>query len=767
MSGSMGTASRVWLLVCLFFASTAPGGTIYVDDDAAGADDGSSWTNAYRCLQDALADANAVRGPMEIRVAQGVYRPDSDAIHPEGTRDRSASFWLLDGVALMGGFGGVTAPDPDARDIALYETILSGDLAGDDGVVLDPCDLLTEPTRAENSRAIVTAGPCSRAAVLDGFTICGGNGMREGCWLDEMGGGLLLSYYGADCCPSVRNCTFAGNCALVGGAAFVIGARPEFVYCTFVGNAASDGGAMSTSMWRDGPWFVSACDLVIRDCVFADNYARSWGGALDVGAGEPFTLEGCTFTRNKSGDRGGAICNAQSISLVNCLLIHNVAARGGGAVYSSGRALDIFSCTFSGNTAPAGWALTSFTPRTTVTNSILWDDGSEQSGEIEIGAITGLDVTYSDIRGGWPPGEGNTDADPLFAGPGHWSRGRWYDGDYHLKSQAGRWDPVNKRWVADDVTSPCIDAGDPYSPVRDEPVPNGGRINMGVYGGTPEASKSPASGPTAGLWSEPVPLAEVNLDTAEEWSPVLSADGLTLYFGRVNRPESYWARIFQATRSSREPYSRFTSVTELPGSLNQSVEHVICPWISADGRRMYYTHQVGSVFRLMVSERPAGATGWPMGTEISELNQLNPRLHTARLTADELTIFFAGPDQQGAGAEYDIWMATRPSRDGPFIEPAPMTELNSPANDLQATPSTDGLSLYFASNRSGRYQLFRATREGRRASFGPPVHLAFFDTPGGHTMFPYLSPDGKEFYFMRQRGENRSARDIWVSYRLD
>ena len=47
-----------------------------------------------------------------------------------------------------------------------------------------------------------------------------------------------------------------------------------------------------------------------------------------------------------------------------------------------------------------------------------------------------------------------------------------------------------QEWVIDDVTSPCIDAGDPMSPIGHEPFPNGGRINMGAYGGTAEASKS-------------------------------------------------------------------------------------------------------------------------------------------------------------------------------------------------------------------------------------------------------------------------------------
>ncbi|GAG24433.1 unnamed protein product, partial [marine sediment metagenome] len=66
----------------------------------------------------------------------------------------------------------------------------------------------------------------------------------------------------------------------------------------------------------------------------------------------------------------------------------------------------------------------------------------------------------------------------------------WVDGDYHLKSQAGRYAPTTQSWVYDDVTNPCIDAGNPLSPIGAEPFPNGGIINMGAYGGTTEASKS-------------------------------------------------------------------------------------------------------------------------------------------------------------------------------------------------------------------------------------------------------------------------------------
>ncbi|HWA75261.1 MAG TPA: right-handed parallel beta-helix repeat-containing protein [Polyangiaceae bacterium] len=73
--------------------------------------------------------------------------------------------------------------------------------------------------------------------------------------------------------------------------------------------------------------------------------------------------------------------------------------------------------------------------------------------------------------------------DPLFADP--------ENGDFHLMSAAGRWDPKTKAWVTDDVTSPCIDAGDPDTNVLTEPEPNGGRVDMGNFGGEAEASHTP------------------------------------------------------------------------------------------------------------------------------------------------------------------------------------------------------------------------------------------------------------------------------------
>ncbi len=121
-----------------------------------------------------------------------------------------------------------------------------------------------------------------------------------------------------------------------------------------------------------------------------------------------------------------------------------------------------------------------------VTNSILYfngQDGAQING-------TDVNVVFSDVQGGCQ-GEGNIDANPEFV-----ELGTWDDlnvpllGDYHLKSTAGHWDPVASVWLLDETSSPCIDAGDPIAPIGSEPSGNGGIINMGAYGGTPEASRT-------------------------------------------------------------------------------------------------------------------------------------------------------------------------------------------------------------------------------------------------------------------------------------
>lgn len=88
--------------------------------------------------------------------------------------------------------------------------------------------------------------------------------------------------------------------------------------------------------------------------------------------------------------------------------------------------------------------------------------------------------SVSDNYNNTNPGIGDISVDPLFADPDN--------GDFHLKSTTGRW--TGSGWVYTDAeNSSCIDFGDPDSDYSREPEPNGGRINMGAYGNTEEASK--------------------------------------------------------------------------------------------------------------------------------------------------------------------------------------------------------------------------------------------------------------------------------------
>jgi len=121
--------------------------TWYVDAAAEGSADGTTWANAFVCLQDALAKANPSDN---IWVAEGSYWPDLGRGHTVG--DRNATFQLKSGVALYGGFssgGGWLQRDP-----LLHKSILSGDI-GETGVAGD------------NSSHVVTASGTDKTAILD------------------------------------------------------------------------------------------------------------------------------------------------------------------------------------------------------------------------------------------------------------------------------------------------------------------------------------------------------------------------------------------------------------------------------------------------------------------------------------------------------------------------------------------------------------------------------------------------------------------------
>ncbi|MCX5639122.1 MAG: right-handed parallel beta-helix repeat-containing protein, partial [Planctomycetota bacterium] len=363
-----------------------------------------------------------------------------------------------------------------AEDITKHETILSGDLVGNDIRVNDPCELLNEPSRAENSYHVVTGSRANATALLDGFMITAGYADGWESLGDRCGGGMLIGL-AVGGSPIVTNCTFKANRAVVGGGMCNWPGYPKVTDCAFEDNSADTGGGMYN---RQGG------ARTVANCKFSGNWAYTGGGMSNYRCSP--VLTNCTFMGN-SADGGGGIYSEQSESkLANCVFRGNN-AHIGGAMFNSSPALS--NCTFTGNLADRGKAVACdsymghYPSKIRLVNSILWDGGNEVWNN-DNSAIT---VTYSNIQDGWF-GSGNINVDPCFAEPNK--------DDYHLKSQAGRWEPAKQAWIKDGVTSPCIDAGDPASPIGLEPFPNGGIINMGAYGGTAEASKSYFGKPVCG-----------------------------------------------------------------------------------------------------------------------------------------------------------------------------------------------------------------------------------------------------------------------------
>lgn len=203
-----------------------------------------------------------------------------------------------------------------------------------------------------------------------------------------------------------------------------------------LGNAMVCGFVITKVFGAGGPLIkVEAGGFLLRNCVLAGYMARS---ASDY----------------------AIICNGVDVVFDLCTIVDNDCTNTAGLILVEGGLLKI-------------------------TNSIIWANKSAS-----LFAGQGLvDVRYSNIQPFWP-GQGNMGHVPLFARQGRWEDGLFELGDYHLCSKVGRWDPVAVAWVSDHLTSSCIDAGDPTYDIGYEPQPNGGRINIGAYGGTSQASKS-------------------------------------------------------------------------------------------------------------------------------------------------------------------------------------------------------------------------------------------------------------------------------------
>jgi len=321
---------------------------VYVNAEAAGANDGKSWANAFLDLQDAFSEAGE---GCEIWVAGGMYKPD------RGTGDRSASFVLKSGMSVYGGFAG-TESDPSERNIDANPTILSGDLLGNDDLSLIPtsdccsihnthdgcddptctalvfaanshcmnphfiwsvncvaeaewlCGELCRPTRSDNTIQILRAKNLELPVVLDGLTITAGDGLSQ-----TTGGGGALYMYNAT--GKIVDCIFTHN----GGSA---------VYGQF-----SDIDAERCIFTENGPFKERQAALNseltsmrLVNCLFLNN--NGGGGESHSNSDYEVTVERCSFDGNV-GNYGGLFVDTDVV-IRDCSFTnnHNTNGLGGG-----------------------------------------------------------------------------------------------------------------------------------------------------------------------------------------------------------------------------------------------------------------------------------------------------------------------------------------------------------------------------------------------------------------------------------------------------
>ena len=307
-------------------------------------------------------------------------------------------------------------------------------------------------------------GPLSGCVVsgnLGGFYNC--SGQISGCIIRDNisstdGGGL----WGCD--GAIIGCDIITNSASNNGGG-LCDCNGPVIGCVITGNQAGNyGGGLKN------------CNNVITDCVIADNSAREGGGLLCCAG----AITGCTISRNVADYHGGGLFDCGG-PITRCLISWNTAMfnDGGGLFWCNGK---ISNCTIADNqSGGAGGGVNSRNAE--LVNCIIWNN-TASSG---YGQLYNEDLlpSYCCIEDWSLGGDGNIGSDPLFADP--------CSGDYHLKSEFGRWDPNSESWVYDGQTSPCIDGGNVGFDWTGELWPHGQRVNMGVYGGTSEASMSPAA----------------------------------------------------------------------------------------------------------------------------------------------------------------------------------------------------------------------------------------------------------------------------------
>jgi hypothetical protein len=378
------TTLTVCFVLIQAFATNAGAAIRYVNHAATGTNSGTSWTNAYTRLQNALAASSSGD---QIWMAAGTYKPST-------TGDRMQRFSLPSGVAMYGGFIG-SETQLSQRNSSLNQVILSGDLLGNDNANLT----YTEPTRMDNSRRILDVLNAGTLCIIDGFIFRGGHAEI----IDNNEGGSACGIYQLNGRLSLIDCVFEKNVARISPAIRCdLGAALNLTRCIFRDNRANRWGACG----------MYGTQFNIRDCLFLRNRTADspngyqWGGAVEIG-----------------GPVNGEPDPTSAGSIINSVFVDNYAAERGGAIYNNGNT-DVINCTFFGNSAGIdGQTLHNYSNiNFRVSNCIVW--GSSGAGSVIGASNYNFSGTYTMVRNsiiqGGHSGTGTVNVltgDPLFKDP--------------------------------------------------------------------------------------------------------------------------------------------------------------------------------------------------------------------------------------------------------------------------------------------------------------------------------------------------------------
>jgi len=409
-----------FISILISITDTARAQTIlYVNANAMGTNNGSSWTNAYIDLQSALTAATLGD---QIWVAAGTYKPSAHPAACTGcSGPRDYTFQLKDGVSLYGGFAG-TETILSQRDWNNNITILSGDF-NDDDVVTGSGSSLIIPGNSENAHHVVIAvfSDVTSTTRLDGFTITGGSAFGS-------------SSITVNTVSVLRN---------FGGGIYTSGGTNMLMNNSLSGNSASSGGGIFTSQGTN----------TLKNNRLSENLA-SLGGGIYMGQGTNTLSNNKLLGNRASGSGGGMITFQSTNTLTNNILSANSATVYGGGICSFGGTYIYTNNSLSGNSASIGGGMYTDSGTNTLTNNIIWGNNSQV-----INNNSTLTITYSIMQFGFP-GIGNLDEDPLFADP--------ENGDLRLTSGSPGIDAGTAN-------------GAPATDLDDKPRPIGVGYDMGAY----------------------------------------------------------------------------------------------------------------------------------------------------------------------------------------------------------------------------------------------------------------------------------------------